>query len=207
MSWQLGPGGVSQSVEVPVYQWSDVNQDRTVTLTPNYVTLSFLDYEGGYEEFSRVLQGVLAIVVDAAAVPVYDRLGIRYVNRIVEGTEAIKVDDLIKSAGLGLAAVESEPKRARLVESQTVGLYELNPGKLVARMGTLPPQQVPDPAIAPVDSESWVLDIDSFEEGRKSFTVDNVLSTTGRLADAARDFLQYITKDGFEQNFGTKDGA
>ena len=207
VSMQLGPGGALQSVESPVYQWNDVDQDRAVTLTPNYVTLSSLKYVGGYEKFSQVLQDVLITVLDVVAVPVYDRLGLRYVNRIIEGTEVADVGSLIKSAGLGLAAAENAPKGARLAESQTVGLYELDPGKLVARMGMLPPQQVPDPAVPPVDAESWVVDIDSFEEGRRPFTVENVLSTTGRLADAARDFLRYVTEPAFEENFGAEEGA
>ena len=202
VSIRLGPDGASEPVQMPVYQWGDVDQNRTVTLTPDYVTLSFLDYEGSYEEFSRTLRDVLTAVVDVARVPVYDRLGLRYVNRLAEGAEVAEVSELIKSAGLGLEALENEPVAARLVESQTVALYELNPGNLVARMGTLSPNQVPDPAIAPVDVVSWVLDIDSFEEGRSPFIVDAVLSKTSRLADAARDFLRYVTQAGFEENFG-----
>lgn len=200
----FGPEGASEPEPWLVYQWSTMDQTGTVTLSAESISVAQTDYSGGYKAFESALKTVLLALQEAAEIPLYDRVGIRYVNRLTEKNHLENLDDLIKPEARGLEAMSVSPTAAQKLETMTAGLYEFEGGKLQVRMGTLPVGQTPDALIPPLDEKAWVLDFDSFVEGRQVFDVESIIKQISHLSDAARDFLGYIATPEFVEVFGER---
>lgn len=201
----FGPDGASEPEKSFVYQWSTVDQTGVVTLAEDSISIAQRDYSAGYAAFETAMRTVLTAVQETAGVPIYDRVGIRYVNRLSEDSQLERLDDLIKPEARGLEAMSVAPADATRVETMTAGLYEFEGGKLQVRMGTLSGDQTPDALIPPLGKKSWVLDFDSFVEGNHVFDVEAIVKQMSHLSDAARDFLGYVATPEFVEVFGKDD--
>ena len=200
MGFEITPAGVSQKPLGTLYQWSSPDRKRSVTLGKSFLTLSSKRYEG-YEEFSDQLGAVLAHLNATVNIPIVERVGVRYVNRIIDPSVTSRIHELVRPEILGYQALPTATTDVTLKQALNQALFEVGAGLLQARSGILSPGESLDPSIDVLNIPSWVLDIDSFQQEERIFGIDEVLSQAGRLSDAAYDFFKLVIKDGFIEKF------
>lgn len=200
MAIELTPQGVTQLPTATVYQWESADRTMRVNLTKNFVALAVKRYDG-YEAFSAQLRDVLKALSDAVSIPLVERIGVRYLNRITDQDHLARIDELVIPELLGHQALRPAAADVHVVQALTQSLFQVVSGHLQARSGILAGGESIDPSIDPIADQSWVLDIDSFCQNEVLFTVDNVLHDAGRLSDAAYDFFKLVIQQGFLDAF------
>lgn len=200
MSLELSPHGVTQLPSGTVYQWSSADRATMVTFAKNFVTFTSKRYVN-YEEFSVQLREVVTALSEAVEIPLVERIGVRYFNRIAGDEHLARLEELVRPELLGHQALKPATQDAQLVQALTQSLFQVGAGHLQARSGMLAPGESIDPTVEPLATQSWVLDIDSFRQSEMLFSVGDVLDGAGRLADAAYDFFKMVIRQGFVDAF------
>ena len=200
ISVQLTPSGVQQSQTGVVYQWSSADRSIGVSFTRDFIAVTSKRYSD-YDSFSATLRGVLNALRDSIDIPLVERIGVRYLNRITDATHLTDIARFVRPEMLGHQALTSDSSEVHLVQALSHSLFRVGTGQLQARSGVLPPGETLDPTVEPVNALSWVLDIDSFSQRELVFSVDAVLTEASRLSDAAYDFFKHVIKTGFFEAF------
>lgn len=201
MGIEITPAGVSQKPLGLLYQWSSPDRKWSVTFGKSFVTLASKKYED-YADFSSRLNDVLNKLNATISLPVIDRVGVRYVNRISDLAKISRMGELVRPEILGYQALPSVTAEVHLTQTVNQALFQVGDGFLQARSGILPPTETLDPAIDALPTPSWVLDIDSFQQRERIFNIDEALTQAGKLSDAAYDFFKLVIKRGFLEEFG-----
>lgn len=200
ISIEVTPNGVKQSPTGTVYQWSSADRSSGVSLTRDFVAFTSRKY-AGYESFNAQLSDILTALSEAADIPLIERIGVRYLNRITDENHVANIDQLVQPGLLGHQALKPASPEVRLVQALTQSLFQVGNGHLQARSGVLPPGETLDPTVEPLNAPSWVLDIDSFRQHELVFSVESVLAEAGRLSGAAYDFFKLVIRQGFIEAF------
>lgn len=200
MSIEVTPDGVKQSPTGTVYQWSSADRTMGVSFTRDFVALTSKKY-AGYESFNAQLRDVLTALDKAADIPLIERVGVRYLNRITDENLVARIDELVHPELLGHQALKPATSEVHLVQALTQSLFQVGSGHLQARSGMLSPGETLDPTVESLPTQSWVLDIDSFRQHELVFSVENALTEAGRLSDAAYDFFKLVIRQGFVEAF------
>lgn len=195
----FGPNGVAPQPGTFVYQWSSADASWSVHFAPTFITVETSEYTNKEDLLGR-LRKILVAAQECASIPVYSRIGYRYTNRVSTGAD---INNLIKPEVRGGGAV---PVRdgACVVQSVTETLYSVDQDKLLARWAQLPPGATVDPAIPPLPSESWVLDLDSFTETTAAFDPEVITKAALRLAKRGYAFFNWSVTPQFLQMFGAE---
>lgn len=193
----LGPDGITPSQGAAVYQWSTANSQFNVHFSHTFVTVETNQYTSKEDLIAR-LGSVLDVIARHANIPICSRVGYRYTNQV--GAE-IDIRPLIKPEVRGGEAI---PSRAgvRVVQSVTETLYQIDDDQLLARWARLPAGAVVDPTLDAAATESWVLDLDTFTEGRVPFSSSEVCKVALRLAGRGYTFFRWSVTDEFLETFG-----
>lgn len=142
-----------------LWRFSDGEGTWTLTVAPNFIALDTKRYRSREDFFER-LERALAAFEEHVSPVLYDRLGVRYVNRLSEPAQLERLPSLVRPQVLGfLSATQGEPP-PKVVTAQCAIEYELPEGRLLVRSALLPPRSTYDPSVQPTDSSSWLLDID-----------------------------------------------
>ncbi len=200
LAWELTPTGLLQAPASVSHTWSRADRSATVTLSPTFVTLSDRNYSD-FKGFAAELAKVISAVREALNVPLFDRVGVRYINRISDPIKVEKIDQLVKPELMGHQALNAASDDVVLVQAITQSLYQVGEGYLQARSGIVPPGETVDPALMPLDTPSWVLDIDSFNQSEAVFSSEAILAHASKLSDAAYDFFKLVIRDSFIDEF------
>lgn len=201
VGYSITPDGVKQEAGGTVFQWTSVDGAWHVSLGKRFLSLYTTNYQT-FAEFSGRLTPLLGYVSAVLGVPVYERVGIRYVNRLDNEALIGQLGDFIRPELLGYSGLIPDVDQVRLVRSATQATYEVEDLSLQVRSGIVPAGETVDPAIRPLDRTSWVLDLDAFQEGVEPYSPENVQSVCGRLSDTAYDFFKLVVTDGFVREFG-----
>lgn len=198
-SIQFGPKPIL--TEETTWIFTDKKESTSITLSPDFVTLSTNDYPG-FEQFLIDLRFVLEIVGNEAQLSFVERLGLRYVNLIrlekEEGFEHYFIQNLLGLSHQEVGANDS------LNRFEFVGIT--NDGRLVVRCAeysdgeTLPPDlrdSVLKYANAPEMSESVrFLDIDHFTEHSFDWATDDIITRYSELhKNCEMAFKSSVTSD------------
>jgi uncharacterized protein (TIGR04255 family) len=182
-----------------LWRFQGADEAWRVTLASNFVALETTQYEG-HEVFFERLKRVLAVVDDIVAPPRVERTGVRYIQRLTEPGDLERLGEYVRPEILGACSVDDHGARIALCLTQTQALFE--EVHLTARWGVLPPKVGVDPAIDPVDTASWVMDIDVFDELRERFDPETL---TQRALDHSRRqyrFFRWAVEPAFLLRFG-----
>lgn len=192
---ELGqPGPVIQTVATTLWRFASVDRDRTITLTPEAVTLEAKTY-GSRRDFLSMLGEVVGAVQRHFAPGVAERIAIRYVTRVVgEGYD--RIDAMIRPGLLGVAIPEM---RANVTHAVSEAAMTVEDGALMLRWGVLPPSGTIDPSVLePVDQPSWIIDIDvSSVQQVMVFDADDLVTGFDALAQRAYAVFRYMVTDDF----------
>lgn len=182
--------------------WRLQNRDASwqVTVSDSFVALDTSAYSTR-EDFCSKLEDVLAAISDIAAPLVYDRFGLRYVDRLTGPALMRRLPQLVRAELLGGWAVE-RPEGVQLVHSLSESLYRFDGAQLLARSGILPPGVVLEPTVAAVDELSWILDIDAATTEGADFDPAALGQLARGLADRAYRFFRWAVTEEFLREHG-----
>jgi uncharacterized protein (TIGR04255 family) len=159
-------------------------------------------------DFLERLGRVLHAFRGAWKVQHYDRVGIRYINRLVAPTEpnAPPLSGLIRRDLLGGLNVPLT-HCAGLVHAVTESLFAIEQDKIRARWGLLPAGAVVDVSVKTMPTESWVLDLDVFRDTGATFDPDAVTKLVDQLARRAYALFRYVATDALLRHAGATLGG
>lgn len=203
LAFSIAPGVQFGGSPATLWRLSNASTTWSVTLAHDFVALETTDYHSR-DDFLDKWHFVLSSLESLDPAPaVKDRIGIRYINRLMGPNLTKELGRWIKPNAGGLTQ-QTNPLGIELVANVTQSHYRINNLQLKASWGKLPPNAVIVPGVDAVDEESWVLDIDVFSEEKSSFSVDESLSDSRRAAEYAYTFFRGIVTDNFLSEHGAK---
>lgn len=202
MAILLTPDGVSQQ-QSPDTNWvfEDVRGNWKITLADKAIALETTAYTSR-TDFCERLSEIIHVVGETLRPPVFDRLGIRYINRL-EGAEIVDdLESLVQPVALAGLIVPHDG--VQLVHSLCDSLFIDGTTHLQVRWGWLPAgtgidQTVPAPSVP-----YWLLDIDSFTGNGGPFEAGVLDGYARNLAERAHRFFRWAVTDKFLKRFGGK---
>jgi uncharacterized protein (TIGR04255 family) len=192
---QITPEGVQAISGETSYQWRSIDDVWVVQLTKTFMSLYCVPHDNyRFAELSERLNHLTQLLQSVLQIRLTDRIGVRYVNRLSEKGVMEELSTIFDGPVLGMSGLEVQPG-VQLVNTLSQAIYKTEDVALHVRSGYLGPGETMDPAIKPVDSQSWVLDLDASQEMRSVFEPDQIEAVAGRLADVAYDFFKLVLKD------------
>jgi uncharacterized protein (TIGR04255 family) len=187
------PAGVSPGT---MLLFSEPSGSWQVAVTDTAVSLETTTYSTR-NDFCDRAQEVFKAVATAALPPVVDRVGLRYIDRLV-GERLQRVPDYVIPLLQGLGASIEPPMAVH--HSVTDTLIEFSETeRLQVRSGFLPPASGFDPALPVVPEPSWVLDMDVHTiQAGFAFDADELTQRLRRYAEVAYAFFRYATTEVFQ---------
>ncbi|WP_419919895.1 TIGR04255 family protein [Candidatus Poriferisocius sp.] len=197
---EIGPTGIQ--TQQPGIVWRFTDEDNwEVALAPEFLALATNSYTGRADFLDRL--GFLLEALGAWINPrKVRRLGVRYIDRV--GEEHIdSIGQLVRPEVLGPMTV-SDPSGVRLQHSLTDCHYQFSDETAMrARWGFLPPKATFDPAIDPIESSSWILDLD-VSHGERPFDPIAIQGQVQLFSDRIYRYFRWATTDQFIATFGAK---
>ena len=195
------PAGIASGGEPsPVWRFSSKDGSWQVSLASSFIALSttsYLDQSDFVARFSRVLMALSSTVAPA----LYDRLGLRYVDRVVLDHDVTELDALVRDEVRGMATTELGS--AERLHSLTDAMFRLEDSTLHGRWGLIPPGQAVDPFHGPpVPAPAWILDLDMYREQTREFVVAEVAASTKQFADQIYRFFRWAVTPELLRRFG-----
>jgi uncharacterized protein (TIGR04255 family) len=196
----IGPGGVNlPSKEGVRWRFADADGQWRVTLGTNFISLETRKYLNR-DDFVARLKFVIEAANEIFKPKLVERLGLRYVNRIVE-PEVNRLPELLSPSLLGILA--SEGLKGNIEHTLTESQFKLDDDKLLARWGLLPISATTDPnLLPPLDSESWVLDLDMFGAKGVPFDAADIATRYESYACRIYSFFRWAITDEFMKVYG-----
>jgi len=201
VSFTIGPGGVAQTQGGIVYQWVSIDDMWRVSLNSQSVALSCLKYTA-FDDFAKRLQPILEAVDKTMSLPKIDRIGLRYVNQFAEAEFVAEPERFVDTNILGFPALKLPANDAMLVTGLCQAIYQVGDVALQARSAFVPAQQVFDPSIGQLAVPAWIVDLDGFAEGVRTFSLESIMETVGKLADMDYDFFKLIAQPALKERYG-----
>lgn len=185
---QVTPLGISQvpSSNMPSRGFKMTNEDGTLfmSLMPDFVSMDNTAYTGWKEDFRERIYEVLSAVAEQVNPRVEERVGLRYVNRIMEPEVSVPADfrGLISDGLLGVTA--DDFWSAGVTGSQQQLEIDVSDGiQCVLRHGTLSRPNG-------IGLDGYLLDIDVFRAKPRRFNVESIIETCDKLNEAATAIFQ-----------------
>lgn len=185
-----------------IWRLFDSSKSWRVSLNPTALSLETIRYSsrGEFLDRFRFLLDALAGTIKPT---VATRVGFRYVNRLIRSEDLNELDQLVYPE---LVGVLSAPLREQVEQAISQSICKTAEGRLLVRWGMLPAGASHDPDMAPpVNSQSWMLDIDSFTtEGlpTEGFLVEKLVGRIDTMANRAYAFFRWSVKEKFLERFG-----
>lgn len=153
--------------------------------------------------FLKKFEENLAVFLEVAKPPSFERLGFRYINRVSDKQTIDRLKELVQKEILGGMGVLTSG--AQLQQSICESIYQIEPKtQLQARWGLLPGSMVLDPSIPPVNTKSWWLDIDVSTTDKDKFSSADFVERVNELAIQGYRFFRWVVTDEFLELHGAK---
>jgi len=189
-----------------VWRLCTADRRNVVALTNGALTYETTDYSGR-TKFCQELSRLAGALQTATRLGSFDRIAVRYSNRIVGAETLARLPELVHPEILGVVGAPHSDN-AKLSFALTQAQFAVGPrAKVLAQYGLLPPNGTFDAGLPAMPDPSWILDIDSFEEfpdPAAALSADpKVLSGAARdCAGRAYSFLRWATTPEFLSHYG-----
>lgn len=197
------PEGVSSAPSGPrVWKLTSADGTWRVSFGRSSVSIETTAYVRR-SDFAAKLEEAWLALARVAEPPYVERIGVRYVNRLLEKKHLEVLPSLVRPEILGVLMPSTGDHK--LLSSLSEALYELPDGAAVrARWGLIPANNSFDPTIAPASTESWVLDLDAFRGGSPGNRIPSadVRVEVEALALRAYQFFRWSVTDTYLTTFG-----
>jgi uncharacterized protein (TIGR04255 family) len=179
----IGPNGVSQESGERIWRFHSADGYWRVSLAPTYVALETDKYTSRDDFFGR-FEVVMEATTDTIAPAFWERLGVRYVDRLDNQADLQRLPDLVRGEVLGLASGYTGDGPLHTFVGQ--GQFALDDDvQLLARTAILAPGTSLDPSIPAPETRSWTLDLDIAVTGQFEFD-------TTRISERSREFAAHV---------------
>ncbi len=204
VSLLLTPQGVQSGGDAaPVWRFLDRGQqpEWKVSLATSFVALDTSRYSSRSDFLTR-LRTVLHALAETVGPSVCDRLGVRYVDRVVLDDPDVDLTSLVKPEVLGVATVVSGA-HTELVHSIADTEFRLSDATLHGRWGWLPASAQLDPFHGDVvDSPSWILDLDMYDTNPGSLDIEELTSRAATFAERIYRFFRWAVRPDLLRRYG-----
>jgi uncharacterized protein (TIGR04255 family) len=189
----LPAGAVSSGT---VLLFSEPSGAWQVTVTETAVSLETTSYSTRDDFCDRALE-IFQALAAVALPPVVDRVGMRYIDRLV-GEQLPRVPDyVIPQFHVLCGAIESPLTLHHSVTDSLIEIAETE--RLQVRSGLLPAGGGFDPSLPLLSEPSWVLDMDVYTvQAGFAFDPGELSQRLQRYAEAAYSFFRFATTDEFQ---------
>lgn len=196
-SVRFGPDGQITTAESGhLWRFDERPEGWQVTLAPEFVALATSRYTRRRDFLDR-LTTVLTAAQKELRVRFCERVGVRYVDRVTDGTLLARLAELVRPEVLGTAATPAG-NGAELVHAFSDTTYQLPDGlDIHGRWGVLPEMATFDPAIMPVQARSWVLDLDAFTREPVPFEPAVIVARAEAGCERIYRFFRWAVNDAF----------
>jgi uncharacterized protein (TIGR04255 family) len=200
---QIGPNGPAFS-EAAETMWRLQDKERVwqVTIAPNFLAIETKRYTSRADFCERL--GEIVEAVGAVATPlIFERVGVRYTNRL-SVAELDDMADLLQPEVVGLAGMPAHGG-GTLIHSVTDLQFGFpDSGHVRARWARLPPNVSIDPNIEAVPEPSFLLDIDAAVDVPDDFTAERVMAAAALCAGRAYGFFRWAVTPEFLARHGAQ---
>jgi uncharacterized protein (TIGR04255 family) len=198
---KINPATASMENEVVTTRiFADPESSWTVTVMETAVGLETVAYYSR-DDFCDRAREVFEAIVAVSTPPIVDRVGLRYIDRIRDVGDLERLDDYLNPRLRVLDGAVASPLVVKHSVSDTV-LQITEDELLKVRSGLLPPMAVSDHVLAPIDTQSWVLDLDIFTAtGGFPFDPDTLDARLRLYAQHVYSFFRWATTDEFQEAF------
>jgi uncharacterized protein (TIGR04255 family) len=195
----FGEAGLAVQVKPQlVWRFSDLEGHWRVSLSPEFLALETIHYTSRADFFERFRFVVQALIQHVRPSQV-DRLGVRYIDRIV-GAAVEEISQLVRAEVrgiLGTAAAE------HVVHSISQSVFAVDGARVTARWGQLPANATVDvSAIEPVAEKSWILDLDMARETPMAFEADRIAAEAKGFAERIYKIFRWAVSEEFLRRYG-----
>ncbi|WP_084477020.1 TIGR04255 family protein [Actinokineospora enzanensis] len=189
------PTGATQEPGGMVYQFRSPDETWKVSFSEVFITLETSRYTSR-ADFCHRFRHLLEVLAATVEIPIVERIGFRYVNRVDKAEDYSRITELVNSQALGITRIP------QLVHSISEAVYKLNDANLLARSVFLPPEKTFDPIIKPSPNKSWILDLDAYVEERSSFSSETLSETASKLSGIAYGYFRWAITPEFLKAYG-----
>jgi uncharacterized protein (TIGR04255 family) len=202
ITWASG-GGPPAVKQDAVWRLTDVTGNWRLSLTHNFVALETQRYESRDDFLDRLRVAVEAVYVSFKP-SLARRIGVRYVDRVT-GSAFDRIAELVKEEMLGVVKSTFHSEIEHVMTEARCRTLE---GQMTIRWGMLPAGKTHDTSLVdPTDQNSWILDLDGFQDLTKDpvgFEVEPIVERSRQLANRAYTFFRWSVTDEFLREFGGK---
>lgn len=198
----LKPDGTVETSRSHVWRFSDSESPWRVTLAPDFVSIE-TDHYSNREEFLNRLRMIVEALKETVNPRHVDRLGVRYIDQVAVGSPS-ELSSLVRSEVAGILSTPLASFASLAIAENLLALPD-DKGTLMARWGLIPKGATVDPsALPPLESPSWVLDLDASREATRSFESEALVQEARYFSERIYAFFRWAVQDGFLRRFGGK---
>lgn len=198
----FGPQGVMEARSNTVWRFRDTQDVWRVSLSSDFLALETERYTSRNDFMDRLKQvlGALKKHVEPAVV---DRIGVRYIDRVV-GDNLAEIARLVRPEVAGILATPLAPHTRQSIAENVFRLPD-GEGQVTTRWGKLPERATVDPgALEAIEAPSWMLDIDAFLAETRAFDVDGVVGQARGFAERIYSIFRWAVTDEFLRRYGAQ---
>lgn len=188
------------SVPQQIWRFLDKDEIWRVTLTTDAISLESFKYVSRVD-FQHRFEFLIEAFQKNFQPKLVNRIGVRYVNRFT-GDAFEKVSTLINSS---LLTVYTSELINFLSSTISEAFFNIDKKTLLGRWGLIPPSSTIDPNIVqPIDSQSWILDIDSSNSHRVEWSNKLIQNEFKDLTILNYNFFRWATTSELLNHYGVK---
>lgn len=186
-----------------IRQFLSADSHWTVGVAKDFISLE-TDAYISRDDLCRRLSDVVASITEIAQPPVIDRIGVRYVDRWSDREFLESIQELLVPEILGVYPAVTAGGAVQI--EHTIGNHRIlldSGGAIQFRSGYVPAGVSIDQAAPAIDSASWLLDIDVFQEWAPAiaFDADVVDTRVRQFADHAHSLFRWATTEEFIKRY------
>jgi len=176
-----GISAVPQESGGILWRLSDVDGIWALTIAPDFIALETKNYSSRSDFFAR-LETALVSFQEHIRPNLYDRIGVRYVNRLSGHEWLDSLSTMVRPEVYGLLGTTTLKEGPEVVTASSAIQYRLDEGLLLVRTARLAANTAYDPSIPAAPVDSWLLDLDMSTEHSKPMPFDAMeLAALGRI--------------------------
>lgn len=203
LSLVIGPSGAAtQPTNGVVWRLAEKEGVWRLSLGANFLSLETTGYSD-LPEFAGRFVVALEAFAELARPVIYDRLGLRFVNRVYGNDRLSRLPKLVRPELLGFLGVNVGS--ATITNSVIQTQFDLQGMGLLVRAVQLPKDSIFDPAVVtPISEPSWILDLDAFTPKPQDFDVKQIADLLRHLAARCYRLFRWSVTDQFVVECGGK---
>jgi uncharacterized protein (TIGR04255 family) len=196
----IGPQGAAPAQAEVVWRFQDVDGHWRISLAPDFIALETTAYSSR-SNFLERLQIALTALNRHVGPKIVDRLGVRYVDRVI-GQDVDDITKLVRAEMIGVLATLMAAYAQQALSESLLAVPDTK-AHLRARWGQVPPHGTVDPAaIEPVETSSWILDLDMFSAESRPFDTEGLVIEARTYAERIYTFFRWAVTDEFLRRYG-----